>query len=335
MPEKVLILEIKENYALAMGTDGAILRIRRKEKMAVGDSVYILPEDIYQETEGTGVLPLVPKKKMTNKGVRHLAAIAASLALLLTLLIPQFSMKAYAVVSLDAEHGMQMQVDRNNQILSVVSPDGSIPQETLDSLKGKDLLQSGTELTQILGKGPILVGYASHDGEKNKKSEAEIRALFANQELIYLPGTSKDIQQADASSQSLGKYILGMLLSEEHADWLEEFYEAYYAEDDDTEEETPYHEEYWETFAKMDLDTLLASAQANPDYMKNETFRDILSDKLEDAADALEDAAEEIASTDDPDEDDPDDLDDADDYEDDDLDDNDLDEDDEGDEDTD
>lgn len=318
MPEKVLILEIKENYALAMGSDGAILRIRRKEKMAVGDSVYILPEDIYQESEGMGVLPLVPERKMTGKRIRHLAALAASLALILTLLIPQFSMKAYAVVSMDAEHGMQMQVDRNYQILSAVSPNGSVPQETLDGLKGKDLRKSGAELTQILGKGPILVGYAQREGEKNPESEAEIRSLFADQELIYLPGTSDDIQQADASSQSLGKYILSMLLPEEHSDWLQEFYEGYYAEEDETEEEdTPYHEAYWESFAKMDLEALLAAAKENPDYMKNEIFREILSDKLEDAADALEDTLEDAEPEDDPEEDDLDDFDDDDSAEDD------------------
>ena len=46
MYHKVIVMEIKETYALVMAEDGQILRVVYKDGMKVGDCIYILEEDI-------------------------------------------------------------------------------------------------------------------------------------------------------------------------------------------------------------------------------------------------------------------------------------------------
>lgn len=49
MYHKVIVMEIKEKYALVMTKDGGVLRVMRKDGMKVGDRIYILEEDILKE----------------------------------------------------------------------------------------------------------------------------------------------------------------------------------------------------------------------------------------------------------------------------------------------
>lgn len=49
MYHKVIILEIKGGYALAMTEDGEIIRIKKKAGMKVGAAVYVLEEDRYKK----------------------------------------------------------------------------------------------------------------------------------------------------------------------------------------------------------------------------------------------------------------------------------------------
>ena len=62
MYHKVIVMEIKETYALVMAEDGQILRVVYKDGMKVGDCIYILEEDIlkkdsFKEENHASIIP--------------------------------------------------------------------------------------------------------------------------------------------------------------------------------------------------------------------------------------------------------------------------------------
>ena len=110
MYHKVIVMEIKETYALVMAEDGQILRVVYKDGMKVGDCIYILEEDIlkkdsFKEENHASIIPFVERKKTGNQHKtlwKKMVAVAAAFALFVTsfavLLKPE---KAYAMVSVD------------------------------------------------------------------------------------------------------------------------------------------------------------------------------------------------------------------------------------------
>lgn len=333
---KVVILELNEHYALAMKEGGEVIRIRRKPSMAVGDEVYILPEDLYEDQVQTGGLLAMggaaaaaggAKKKKSVEHWRKLVAMAAMLALVLTLVVPQLSMDASAVVSIDAQQSVQLTVDDENRVLSATSPDGTIPDEVLRRLKGKPLSELTPELVELLGGGPFLVAYAPKKDTPNEQAEAEVRSLFADQSSVYFSCNQQDVAQAESSAQTLPRYMLSLLISEEYMDLLEDYY------DQQDTPDSPQEEQEERVYEQMSLTALLDALKQNPALMQSEAFRDELFDKLDDAQDRLEhpldpydlddaddvDDKDDVSDTDDdddsvPDTDDPDD--DADDFDD-------------------
>lgn len=59
MYHKVIVMEIKETYALVMAEDGQILRVVYKDGMKVGDCIYILEEDILKKGFFQGRKPCI------------------------------------------------------------------------------------------------------------------------------------------------------------------------------------------------------------------------------------------------------------------------------------
>lgn len=283
MPKKVIILEIKETCAIAMEEGGAVIRIRKKGHMAVGDQVYVLPEDLYEEKQTEKVLAFTGNPRRVKKALMHLTATAAMVALVVLLLFPQAPMKAHAVVSFDGERGMQMQIDRNNKIVKATSCDGSIPQEELDRFQGKNLLELGEELQNLLGVGPVLVAYAAESNEDDAEAEAAIRAMFQEQDLLYLSGSDADVSEADAAAQSLGRYLLSLKLNEEELDRLENAYEDYF---DRMFPDQPDDDALEDKYEAMETQQLMDLLKQDPTLIKQEAFRDALGDRLEDAVES-------------------------------------------------
>ncbi|EJX01263.1 hypothetical protein EVA_10632, partial [gut metagenome] len=89
MIEKVLILELKEAYALAMEEGGSVVRIKRKSGLSVGDEIYILPEDLYEQTENAILVPIANAQTKKNRTKRqkiwtNVLKVAAVFVLLIT-----------------------------------------------------------------------------------------------------------------------------------------------------------------------------------------------------------------------------------------------------------
>ena len=263
MVKCVIVLEIKDQYVLAMEEGGAIIRIQRKAGLSVGDKIYVLPEDIYQEETASAVIPFTNSHQQnattntrSTRKIRwgHIGSIAAMFAIIITLLLPQISPKAYAYASLDGSAGIQIELDKHGQILSAISPDDSIAQDILDTLAGKNIDQVGAEIRNLCGSGSILIGYVALNAEDDDALYKAICSLFVDQPVVSLRGEHSDIQEAEKQSISLGKY----LLEQQDKDVLDDIISSL----PDEEQEELYQEK--PKWVKEELHELLEENQETP-----------------------------------------------------------------------
>lgn len=212
--KKVIVLELKDDYALAMEEGGSIIRIKKKDGLSVGDKIYILPEDLYQQAQEYTIIPFSVKSKSEKRSSNpnswnHLIGVAAMLAIVITLLLPKITLPACAEVSFDGISGIQIELDRYGRILDADSPDNSVSDESLLTLKKKKLKDAEAEIYDLCGSETILIGYANlKDSEKDKRLIQMIQSLFPEQPVVYLQGDPDDIHMAESKSISLGKYLM-------------------------------------------------------------------------------------------------------------------------------
>lgn len=211
MYDKVIVLEIKEKYALAMLTGGEIVKIKLKEDLEIGDSVYVLPDDIYEEKT---VNFTVLKNKSILKSTISIAAVLA--ICIFIFLMPQSAIETYAVASFDAEQGIQFEIDKNGNILKAVSFDNSWTSEQLALFEGKNLTDVSSDITKMIGDGTFVVGFAFNSQNIDAKKETDIRNIFKDEDIIYFEGTKDDIEMASKHELSVGMYIAGIEASEEN-----------------------------------------------------------------------------------------------------------------------
>ncbi|MFR5713212.1 MAG: anti-sigma factor domain-containing protein [Clostridium sp.] len=215
MYKKAIVMEIKAAYAIAMEEGGGIIRIKKKDGLSVGDSIYVLPEDLYHQKNacagfsGSGskrtlvFLPSVQKSTLFK-----IASIAAMLILCITLVIPQLSVTTYAQASFDGAGSIQLSLDRSFQIIKAVSPDQSVPDSVLRALRGKRINDAKEDLYSACGSDSILVGYALTDENEDSSALAShLESLFPSQSVTFVTGTNQDIENAAKEELSLGKYL--------------------------------------------------------------------------------------------------------------------------------
>ncbi|EJX02892.1 hypothetical protein EVA_09002 [gut metagenome] len=248
MIKKVLILELKENYAIAMEEGGSIVRIKRKNGLSAGDKIYILPDDLFQQKKNNVLIPFVGGRKTQNSAFNkkmwsHMISVAAVFMIIVTVLLPQASFTAYACASFDGLTSIQMELNRKGQIIKIDSPDQSVSDNDLLALKGKYIDQVESEISALCKSESILVGYALFDNDNDSALEETIGSLFGNQHpTVYLQGDSDDMHEAKSRGLSLGKYLVCEIedaelekllctlpskeleqLLKERPDWLDEY----------------------------------------------------------------------------------------------------------------
>lgn len=282
MYKKVIVLELHEAYALAMEEGGTVLRIKKKEGLSVGDTVYVLPEDLYCKKKPSAALAWAGAGCVRNSPAyqkskwMRVAGLAAMLALCVFLLVPQATPIAYALASFDGDASVQVELDEEYHIIKASSPDGSVPAEALNSLVGKGIEESGPTLRELCGSGSVLLGYTfMNDNDEDLFLDKELRVLFEGQPVVCLAGNFVDFQTADGQMLSLGSYLL----------------EKHMIEDD--------LDDILECLSAGELEQMLKS---NPYWLKNPDFREVLEDRRQAICEAKEEAAE-LAETDEEDDD--------------------------------
>lgn len=236
MCKKAVVLEIKDDYCLAMTDEGNIVRIRKKSGVREGQTIYVLEEDLYRRehsVKGAAVLPFFSgagssgnRDRRRGKAVvtKLLTAAAAVLIFVGTLSLPQISNPAYAAVSLDGIQSVQLELDEDNRVLSAESYDGSVEERTLSDMEGRSLEQLWTVLQSFSAPGePILIAEAPMKPEAEETADAlesEIRRNLKG-ESICLRGEREDVRKADRQNKSLGLYLLEKAVDE---DALEDYF---------------------------------------------------------------------------------------------------------------
>ena len=239
MYHKVIVLEIKEKYALVMTKDGGVLRVMRKDGMKVGDRIYILEEDILKEDfvkerflkedplkkdsskedslkeDRTPVILFSDRKKTKNRSKaiwKKMAAAVAACALIITsfALLSQPE-RSYAMVSVDGEKTVELVLDQKNRVKEADSNRSSLTKEEEKGIKGKKIETIKEHFAEDLSKEEtIIVGYAFLEDESEEERAALQRRLektFGTDHLLYLEGDKEDVENAEKAGKSLGIYL--------------------------------------------------------------------------------------------------------------------------------
>ena len=226
MYHKVIVMEIKETYALVMAEDGQILRVVYKDGMKVGDCIYILEEDIlkkdsFKEENHASIIPFVERKKSGNQHKtlwKKMVAVAAAFALFVTsFAVLSKPEKAYAMISVDGEKAVEVVLNQKNRVKEADSKNDSLTGEEKKEIKGEKVETIKNYFSQDLsGKETIIVGYAFLENESEEERAALQRRLekaFGTEHLLYLAGDKEDVENAKKAGKSLGIYLAEQILT--------------------------------------------------------------------------------------------------------------------------
>lgn len=284
MYHKVIVMEIKETYALVMAEDGQILRVVYKDGMKVGDCIYILEEDIlkkdsFKEENHASIIPFAERKKIGNQHKtlwKKMVAVAAAFALFVTsFAVLSKPEKAYAMVSVDGEKAVEVVLNQKNRVKEADSKNDSLTREEKKKIKGEKVETIKNYFSQDLSdKETIIVGYAFLEDESEEERAALQRRLektFGTEHLLYLAGDKEDVENAKKAGKSLGIYLAGQILTGE--DFNKVVNEV-------TEEE------------------ILELLEKNPSFIENPVLKKSIQEKLSDYEDADDLEKEEEADHD-------------------------------------
>ncbi len=219
---KAILMEIKEDYCLALTDDGFIIRIKKRRGVSVGGKIYVLEEDLYKDVSNDNISSVSNRKIVKSDLLKRASLVAAAILTFITAGLFNLSQReVYAVVSIDSDSSVQMELNKNNKIKSVTSLNGSVNQTLLRSFVGKDFSSSKEELINLASsnKAPAVIAYATTKEDKDY-SDSLKRQLedFADKgdkdDIIHLKGTSEDFKSSIKSKQSLGIRILSKIAEE-------------------------------------------------------------------------------------------------------------------------
>lgn len=260
MYHKGLIMEIKEDYCLVMEDTGNIVRIYKKGNMQVGQQIYFLNEDIYNEK--------IQDKKMVNFMQKPFTKVVlTALTVILLFVTLHFSevlkpVDAYAMVSFDGNKSLQLEIDNKHKIKDVITYDNTINEEKLKQLKGKKLENIKKQLKELLNtnQDSYLIGYAFYDENDIDDKEELIHIinnLIDDEDLLFIQGKTEDIENAKSLNCNLGLYVAKQKKEED----IEDLYDD------------------------ISYDELQTFIQQHPELLNNEDFKELLEDEKEEYED--------------------------------------------------
>ena len=284
MYHKVIVMEIKETYALVMAEDGQILRVVYKDGMKVGDCIYILEEDIlkkdsFKEENHASIIPFAERKKTGNQYKtlwKKMVAVAAAFALFVTsFAVLSKPEKAYAMVSVDGEKAVEVVLNQKNRVKEADSKNDSLTREEKKKIKGEKVETIKNYFSQDLSdKETIIVGYAFLEDESEEERAALQRRLektFGTEHLLYLAGDKEDVENAKKAGKSLGIYLAEQILT---------------------------GEDFNKVVKEVTEEEILELLEKNPSFIENPALKKSIQEKLSDYEDADDLEKEEEADHD-------------------------------------
>ena len=198
---KVIIMEVKDDYAIVMTSDFEFIKIKKKKSMTEGQKIYIVDEDICQGGEKTSL-------SNKNKLLKILGLIAILLGiLLLAFLFNPFKKDTYASI--------EFSLDENKKITKAISRDDSIPSVELENLKGKSFEYGLDEIDDYLENDNYILASCYVPSGENDNYIDDIRTAIDKElsEVIFINANKDDIKQAQKENKTLGQYKLQSVAS--------------------------------------------------------------------------------------------------------------------------
>ena len=206
---KVIIMEVKDDYAIAMTSDFEFIKIKKKKSMTEGQKIYIVDEDICQGEEKTSL-------SNKNKLLKILGLIAILLGiLLLAFLFNPFKKDTYATASFDGNASIEFSLDENKKITKAISRDDSIPSGELENLKGKSFEYGIDEIDDYLENDNYILASCYVPSGENDNYIDDIRTTIDKElsDVIFINANKDDIKQAQKENKTLGQYKLQSVAS--------------------------------------------------------------------------------------------------------------------------
>ncbi|MGL5750147.1 MAG: anti-sigma factor domain-containing protein [Paraclostridium sp.] len=221
---KGVVMEIKNDYAIVMKDDSTIVRVKNKKGLKSGDVIIFLEDDIYES-----------KSFKNNKFNKIAAPFMAVAAVLMVLVIPMVSKNkdiAYALMSLDVNPSIQMELDKDKKIVSIEGMNDDGRKLNLGTLKGMDL-ESGLNQIKIIlenqkysiNNDSAIVGFTFLESDKDINYEEDVKNIVKNSldktNTAYLSATKQDLEKANEKGISLGRYAAALNMKEDPEDEIE------------------------------------------------------------------------------------------------------------------
>ena len=206
---KVIIMEVKDDYAIVMTSDFEFIKIKKKKSMTEGQKIYIVDEDTYQGEEKTSL-------SNKNKLLKILGLIAILLGIiLLAFLFNPFKKDTYAIASFDGDASIEFSLDENKKITKAISRDDSIPSGELENLKGKSFEYGLDEIDDYLENDNYILASCYVPSGENDNYIDDIKTAIDKElsDVIFINANKDDIKQAEKENKTLGQYKLQSVAS--------------------------------------------------------------------------------------------------------------------------
>ena len=214
---KYVIMECRPGYAVALDENGNFLKVANRQ-YTVGQNV-------------TDVIPMrLPETKKIQRWLYPLVAMAACLALLLTVFLPGNS-QPYASVYVKINPEVRIDVDKNDHVVGLTG----INQDGVDLIQGYDYHKKNLDLvTDELVDKAIELGYLTDQGQISISLESTDLAWVEN----HSQTLSSHLQDHLAE-----KFVVEILITPYRADVPEDTAENL---DDDDFDDDPYDDDLYE-----------------------------------------------------------------------------------------
>lgn len=222
---KGIVIEVKENYIIVMKQDGGFEKIKAKGNPKVGDNIFFLEEDIYEEV------------KVSNKNKKWLIpilTIAALFMLIFNPLLSKFTIdaNAYAVLTIDINPSIEIFLDNEGKIASITGENDEGASLNIKEIKGLTLDEGLSVLrgklndsSYIKDKTSVLVGFSflkEEDISFEDLVQKTLKKYFNDKDVAFLKGSKADLEIANEKNMTLGKYeALTKLNEDDFEDALE------------------------------------------------------------------------------------------------------------------
>lgn len=219
--KKGLIMELKKDYAIMLNDDGSMDKIVIKPGMAVGQKIFYFDEDIIKVSSSS------QGKFKYNVFMKSFGSIAALFLIAFTFFYNMNINRTCAIVSLDINPSIQIEVDNNAKIIKVEGMNDDGKSIDFTGIKGCNINEGIKTIKDILvekeylkNNKDVLVGVAFvKDGDKAAYEENIKEAVFSTfdtETVAYIKAEDKDdVIEAKEQGISLGRYEASKAVADE------------------------------------------------------------------------------------------------------------------------